>query len=1042
MNKFLRALASFCDKHKFDSKIHVAPSLRVGHQWVETLTRNESSIINLQVQTFKGFVFNIANPILTSNGLRSVSDTGALLIISRLLGRLIESGESYFSTIPARDTLSKSLSQTIQTLRIYGIGPHDINPSAFESPEKAHDLAWLLTEYIGHLRTGKLVDYADVLTMVAQQKHFASISFPTEYFVLALEDIDWAPLEIRLAGLIGEGRFISLPVDSPVATLQTNENSDARLLSWILDLVNAPGPKFDGSAKIFHAVGHSNEVREAVRRVMFPTDVSQTNPKYHLDEVELLYTDQRVYIPIIFDLFSYSSMFVEIPTPFDLVTFADGVPARLSKPGRCLIAWLTWIRDDYPQMGLIKMIQDGLLDSKSLTEDSSFTRMASALRSIPIGHGRDNYQIAIERKIQEMEQTSNDQQRRASEECEETNDHRDSGEDCSGAIYMELLELINGMLQTSCPVDRATTLQSALIFLDNFVRSSNEFDNYSKLALKSRIQELLDWITLEDDDVGLDIYDWLLSLPDEARVMGSGPQPGKIHVANLLSGGHSARRHTIILGLDDTRFPGFSFQDPAFLDHEKERISAGLALTSNTPKMNMIKLAKLFARLEGDVTLGFTSHDLLTDRSLFPSSAIFSAFRILSNQRDADQQAMFKWLVAPASAAPSLPETSICDIEWWMSALCTGNYINGADIVLQHFPNLAAGAIGCKKRFSDVFTEHDGYIEKFSEEIDPTVSKGKVLSASALETLGTCPLKYFFRYVLGLKPQDEVGLDPSRWLDAIQFGNLAHEVFYTFLSELIDEQRKIEFESDLPRLLKILNICLERYQSLVPILSDSALRRQVMELEAAMRVFLIEEETLRDTWRPVVLEASVGLPADPNISSSKTEPVSIRLPNGRSLRAKGKIDRIDQCELGSKNIFRIVDYKMGSSRKFENDKNFKRGSIVQHVIYRILAETYLGREKLFSPAIDDFVYFFPSVKNRGLRVHRLPNDDSDLEIISNLCRLMTNAAFIATNDSKDCDYCDYLTICDDPKTLTEISMSKLQNPDNKSLEPIRKLRRI
>jgi len=83
LNKFLRALASFCDKHKFDIKILVAPSLRVGHQWVETLTRNESSILNLQVQTFKGLVFNMANPILTSNGRRSVSDTGALLIDGR-----------------------------------------------------------------------------------------------------------------------------------------------------------------------------------------------------------------------------------------------------------------------------------------------------------------------------------------------------------------------------------------------------------------------------------------------------------------------------------------------------------------------------------------------------------------------------------------------------------------------------------------------------------------------------------------------------------------------------------------------------------------------------------------------------------------------------------------------------------------------------------------------------------------------------------------------------------------------------------------------
>ncbi len=127
-------------------------------------------------------------------------------------------------------------------------------------------------------------------------------------------------------------------------------------------------------------------------------------------------------------------------------------------------------------------------------------------------------------------------------------------------LYRELFELVNGMLEISRPTDKLTMLRSALAFLENFVRSSNEFDNYSKLALKSGIQEMLEWIVPEDSAGGLNIHDWLSSLANETRVMGSGPQPGKIHVASVLSGGHSGRKHTIIIGLDDTLFPGLTVQ--------------------------------------------------------------------------------------------------------------------------------------------------------------------------------------------------------------------------------------------------------------------------------------------------------------------------------------------------------------------------------------------------------------------------------------------------------------------------------------------------
>jgi hypothetical protein len=51
------------------------------------------------------------------------------------------------------------------------------------------------------------------------------------------------------------------------------------------------------------------------------------------------------------------------------------------------------------------------------------------------------------------------------------------------------------------------------------------------------------WLA-DDRELALDAWDWLAALPANATILGSGPQPGRLHVAHVLSGGHSGRSHT------------------------------------------------------------------------------------------------------------------------------------------------------------------------------------------------------------------------------------------------------------------------------------------------------------------------------------------------------------------------------------------------------------------------------------------------------------------------------------------------------------------
>ena len=113
----------------------------------------------------------------------------------------------------------------------------------------------------------------------------------------------------------------------------------------------------------------------------------------------------HTYVPLIYETFARlmpdESGIDDIP-----VTFQEGIPARKFRPGRALVAWLAWVRDDFPQRGLIQMIQEGLLDipGHDPRKPISFSRAggglprasASVSGAIRYLETLDKYQAALE----------------------------------------------------------------------------------------------------------------------------------------------------------------------------------------------------------------------------------------------------------------------------------------------------------------------------------------------------------------------------------------------------------------------------------------------------------------------------------------------------------------------------------------------------------------------------------------------------------------------------------------------------------------------
>ena len=77
-----------------------------------------------------------------------------------------------------------------------------------------------------------------------------------------------------------------------------------------------------------------------------------------LDHVELIHTSRDHYVPLIYEVLKSSNPGYEIEPP---VTFADGVPSRLTRPGRALDAWLRWVGGGYEPGPLLELVSGGLL---------------------------------------------------------------------------------------------------------------------------------------------------------------------------------------------------------------------------------------------------------------------------------------------------------------------------------------------------------------------------------------------------------------------------------------------------------------------------------------------------------------------------------------------------------------------------------------------------------------------------------------------------------------------------------------------------------
>src|SRR5262249_44226872 len=153
------------------------------------------------------------------------------------------------------------------------------------------------------------------------------------------------------------------------------------------------------------------------------------------------------------------------------------------------VAWLAWVRNDYPQRALVQMIRDGLLRLPDhVGESPSFDRLATSLASIKIGFGRDRYLTTLDDYVAASRKRFAHSDSLRNEDGEPDIRARSLQERLNE--FQILREMIESLLKLSSGAEQPglTALVCAREFLEKHAREAGRLDTYASHGLINRIK--------------------------------------------------------------------------------------------------------------------------------------------------------------------------------------------------------------------------------------------------------------------------------------------------------------------------------------------------------------------------------------------------------------------------------------------------------------------------------------------------------------------------------------------------------------------------
>jgi ATP-dependent helicase/nuclease subunit B len=193
----------------------------------------------------------------------------------------------------------------------------------------------------------------------------------------------------------------------------------------------------------------------------------------------------------------------------------------------------------------------------------------------------------------------------------------------------------------------------------------------------------------------------------------------------------------------------------------------------------------------------------------------------------------------------------------------------------------------------------------------------------------------------------------------------------------------------------------------IPPPSEGIFQRERKELYESLEVFLKAEKNRTRPVEPVLFEAGFGLKH--HDGEGIRDAVEIPVTAEFRIRVGGKIDRVDRV---AANHYRVIDYKSGSYKRYEDIVCFNGGRSIQHALYSRAAEAILKIKGMDDhPVVEEGGYSFPSRRGEGREI-LFGRDRCERfeELLGELMSLLDQGSFLV-HPAARCDYCDYAPLC-------------------------------
>jgi len=981
---FLAPLKRICQENLTGNKKLIMPSYLDGNALKKSLSREDFFALNLNITTLFDLARDYCDDYILKNRLKILDNSLGQIFLLQILKKLSrEKLLDYFQPSLFSPGISRSIYLAIKELKIAGFSSRNFPHASIVNSEKKKDLFKIMQEYEKILKEQNYIDEADTYLQAIKYKCKKNHQQKKETFIVP-SNIELNYLEeIFFRKIILPGTKI-IHLHAP---RNLKKPSSFYFSESYKEEENYPKNSLDYLYDI-DKIPSNLPGKLNIELIQSHGEFNEVktiirkikSQNIPLDKVSIFYTVQEPYSQYLYQLSRQYSF---------NITFGNGISIKNTSPAKLFFALIDWIRDNYSIAKLYFLLTGGNFEFKNEQTNPDIPspqRVASLLRNSPIGRKRNRYikglDLIISHLEGEIEQVSEDRQERY---------HLD--EEAVKKIKERLTILTESDYPLpNMPVNEALTLIADLI--------KNE------------------------------------------RVNCSEPRGGCLHTASYKKGIWLNRPYNFIVGMDSAKFPDSAHGGFILLDAEKKNTDR-INPNKEKGKENQYKMLQLLASLKGKIILSYSRFNTQDNRELAPSSLMLQLYRLKTRDKHKDYSDFYSSFQDTSGFIPGKPQEILDSADWFLHSV-RHKLLDIAPLFEHLYPALSEGFYAARQREKEELNRFNGKVKVDPKQVDPRLNRGLVVSSSRLELIAFCPYLYFLKYILKIKPPQEMIEDPSVWLDPSEKGILFHQIFEEFYKKLKEISPPGIFISPSYtnhwRILEdiALSQLKQKRKRLAPP-NNLVYQHESKEILDSCRFFLHCEEEKYKGEIPAYLELAFGTRDNQNEElGKKIKAVKLSLPGGKSISFQGKIDRIDKLD---EDTYRIIDYKSGTPYEFRRRKYFQNGKQIQHALYALSLKKILAKAGISDfPKITEAGYYFPTLNGQGRQYfYGEERRNQVLEIIDLLLDIVAQGNFAMTQKADDFMCADYQDILEQNQVMEVSGKNAKKYDEEPALDNLRRL---